>query len=114
MASRPDQFGTLARQRPAGVQTTTGPPRSIHNILTPPVSPADALLHHTMRHSAVDLFVLTFNCAKAVIDVDVFARHLRSALGQQGGQTGSVTNVELPDLVVLCVHPTSKKSMYGS
>lgn len=105
MASRPDQPGTLARQCPA-VQTT-GHLQPIHNILTPPVSPAAALLHHTMRHSAVDLFVLTFNCAKTVIDVDVFARHLRSALGQHGGQAGVVTDVELPDLVVLCVHQAS-------
>lgn len=96
-------------QRPAMVTSGGGGglPRPIDNILTPPISPAAALLHHNMRHSAVDLFVLTFNCAKTVIDVDVFARHLRGALGQYGVQAhaGGVANlVELPDLVVLCVH----------
>lgn len=79
------------------------------------MSPADILLHHNMlRHSAVDLLVLTFNCAKTVIDVDVFARHLRSALVQHGqDQNGgghaqaagaAAAAEELPDLVVLCVH----------
>lgn len=105
MASRPDQPGTPARRRPAALATGQQPH---HNILTPPVSPAAGLLHHTMRNSAVDLFVLTFNCAKTVIDVDVFAAHLRGALVQHGGPARGVTEVELPDLVVLCVPPASR------
>lgn len=106
MASRSDQPGTLAAQWcPAAL--STGLQQPIHNIITPPISPADHLLHHTMRHSAVDLFVLTFNCAKTVIDVDVFARHLRSALVHHDRQAQGVTEAELPDLVVLCVHSAS-------
>lgn len=34
----------------------------------------------------LDLFFLTFNCAKTPIDVDVFARHLRGALVQRGNR----------------------------
>lgn len=60
---------------------------------------------------SLDLFFLTFNCAKNIIDVDVFARHLRAAL-QEHGQTreGEVPDPDdgphddpaaLPDLVVL-------------
>lgn len=62
---------------------------------------------------SLDLFVLTFNCAKTIIDVDVFARHLRGALQEHGQTTreGEVPDhpddvppedaVGLPDLVVL-------------
>lgn len=32
----------------------------------------------------LDLFFLTFNCAKTPVDVNVFARHLRRALVQRG------------------------------
>jgi len=42
--------------------------------------------------TAVDVFFLTFNCAKNFIDVPVFATHLHTALKQRA---------ELPDLVVL-------------
>lgn len=34
----------------------------------------------------LDVFFLTFNCAKTPVDVDVFARHLRGALVQHGTQ----------------------------
>lgn len=57
--------------------------------------------------ASLDLFVLTFNCAKTIIDVDVFARHLQGALQQHGqrreGGHGPRPKdpVELPDLVVL-------------
>lgn len=70
----------------------------------------------------LDVFFLTFNCAKTPVDVDVFARHLRGALVQHGtqqqrqrrdeGSSGdseeeegaeakSGRGVGLPDLVVL-------------
>lgn len=42
----------------------------------------------------LDLLVLTFNCAKTVIDATVFAAHLRAALTPKAGG-------KLPDLVVL-------------
>ena len=50
-----------------------------------------------MGPSTLDLLVLTFNCAKNLISVPVFATHLQQALG--GGQNASTG--ELPELVVL-------------
>jgi hypothetical protein len=47
----------------------------------------------TMAPSTLDLFVLTFNCAKNLINVAVFANHLQTAFKQNA--TG------LPELVVL-------------
>ena len=47
----------------------------------------------TMGPSTLDLFILTFNCAKNLINVPVFATHLQQALVQNA--TG------LPDLVVM-------------
>ncbi|KAI9163327.1 Polyphosphatidylinositol phosphatase INP52 [Paramyrothecium foliicola] len=46
----------------------------------------------SMASSALDLLVLTFNCAKNLINVAVFANHLQAAFGQNA--TG------LPDVVV--------------
>jgi len=46
-----------------------------------------------MAPSTLDLFILTFNCAKNFINPPVFAAHLHGALSQNA--TG------LPDLVVL-------------
>ena len=46
-----------------------------------------------MGPSTLDLVILTFNCAKNLIDVPVFAAHLQQALGQNA--------TTLPDLVVL-------------
>jgi hypothetical protein len=46
-----------------------------------------------MSPSTLDLFLFTFNCAKNLINVAVFASHLQAALSQNA--TG------LPDLVVL-------------
>lgn len=46
-----------------------------------------------MAPSTLDLFMLTFNCAKNLINVAVFASHLHAAFKQNA--TG------LPDLVVL-------------
>lgn len=64
--------------------------------------------------SLLDLFFLTFNCAKSPVDVDVFARHLRAALREKRerghGEVRSAVDLEeeeergkaaLPDLVVL-------------
>ncbi|ROW10276.1 hypothetical protein VMCG_01929 [Cytospora schulzeri] len=68
---------------------------------------------------SLDLFVLTFNCAKTIIDVDVFARHLRGALQEHGQRReGEVPEdlddrpqkdepVELPDLVVFSLQEIS-------
>lgn len=47
----------------------------------------------TMKAPALDLLVLTFNCAKELINVPVFAGHLQTAFGQNASS--------LPDLVVL-------------
>jgi len=46
-----------------------------------------------MGPATLDLFVLTFNCAKAFINAPVFAAHLQQALGRNGSQ--------LPDLVAM-------------
>ncbi|KAK4240132.1 Endonuclease/exonuclease/phosphatase [Achaetomium macrosporum] len=54
-----------------------------------PVTSTDAA---RMAPSTLDLFILTFNCAKNLIDASVFASHLHGALLQNA--TG------LPDLVV--------------
>jgi len=47
----------------------------------------------TMGPSTLDLFILTFNCAKNLVNVPIFAAHLQQALGQNA--------TALPDLVVL-------------
>jgi hypothetical protein len=49
----------------------------------------------TMAPSTLDLFILTFNCAKNFVNPPVFAAHLHGALSQNA--TG------LPDVVVLYV-----------
>ncbi|ROW16554.1 hypothetical protein VPNG_02819 [Cytospora leucostoma] len=67
---------------------------------------------------SLDLFVLTFNCAKTIIDVDIFARHLRGALQEHGqSRQGDVSDDpgdrpqedlgELPDLVVFSLQEIS-------
>lgn len=43
--------------------------------------------------AAVDVLFLTFNCAKALIDVPVFARHVENVFHTRA--------TELPELVVL-------------
>ncbi|KAK0729888.1 Endonuclease/exonuclease/phosphatase [Lasiosphaeris hirsuta] len=55
-----------------------------------------------MAPSALDLFVLTFNCAKNLINVGVFASHLYGALSQNA--TG------LPDLVVFSLQEVAPLS----
>ena len=57
---------------------------------SPKTSSAHAV---AMAPSTLDLFILTFNCAKTLINPPVFAAHLHGALSQNA--TG------LPDLVVL-------------
>lgn len=51
-----------------------------------------------MTPSTIDLFILTFNCAKNLINVAVWAAHLNAALSAQGA--GKVNGNGLPDLVV--------------
>lgn len=46
-----------------------------------------------MAPSTLELLVLTFNCAKNLINVPVFANHLQAAIGQNAPG--------LPDLVAL-------------
>lgn len=46
-----------------------------------------------MTSSTLDLLVLTFNCAKEIINVGIFAKHLQAAMEERGGG--------MPDLVVL-------------
>lgn len=46
-----------------------------------------------MAPSALDLLMLTFNCAKEMINVGLFAKHLQAAVEERGNG--------LPDLVVL-------------
>jgi hypothetical protein len=46
-----------------------------------------------MASSALDLLVLTFNCAKNIVDVPVFADHMHDAL--KDNATG------LPDLIAV-------------
>jgi len=48
-----------------------------------------------MAPSPLELFMLTFNCAKNLINVGVFASHLYGALSQNATAGG------LPDLVAL-------------
>lgn len=55
-----------------------------------------------MAPSTLDLFMLTFNCAKNLINVAVFASHLRTALQQNA--TG------LPDLVVFSLQEVAPLS----
>ncbi|KAK3395491.1 DNase I-like protein [Sordaria brevicollis] len=51
-----------------------------------------------MTPSTIDLFILTFNCAKNLINVAVWAAHLKAALSAQGAGKGNGN--ALPDLVV--------------
>jgi len=50
-------------------------------------------IEKTMAPSTLDLFFLTFNCAKNLIDVGVFSSHLYGALSKNASG--------LPDLVAL-------------
>ncbi|KAJ4419998.1 hypothetical protein N0V85_000749 [Neurospora sp. IMI 360204] len=52
-----------------------------------------------MTPSTIDLFILTFNCAKNLINVAVWAAHLKAALSAQGA-AGKGNGNALPDLVV--------------
>lgn len=48
----------------------------------------------SVASSTLDLLMLTFNCAKNLINVAIFAKHLQTALGGDGSSG-------LPDVVVL-------------
>ncbi|KAK4211719.1 DNase I-like protein [Rhypophila decipiens] len=54
--------------------------------------------------AALDLLILTFNCAKNLIDVPVFAAHLQGALRQNSGGDG------LPDLVAFSLQEVAPLS----
>lgn len=66
---------------------------STRRSLGDPPATATTTATSKMAPSTLDLFILTFNCAKNFINVPVFASHLRHALSQNATQ--------LPDLVVL-------------
>lgn len=68
--------------RPAALGTHMHPRRT-RSILTPPDTPFSNATMGTSA-GALDVFVLTFNCGKAVVDVPTIARHLRGALVQRG------------------------------
>ncbi|KAK3954351.1 putative PI phosphatase [Pseudoneurospora amorphoporcata] len=54
-----------------------------------------------MTPSTIDLFILTFNCAKNLINVAVWAAHLKAALSAQGAaRKGTGNGNALPDVVV--------------
>lgn len=69
----------------ADTDSATDTPRA---ATPPPPPPASNM-------SAVDVFFLTFNCAKNLVNVPVFATHLASALRERPADAG------LPDLVAL-------------
>lgn len=56
-------------------------------------TPVDQAEPRSMAPSTLDLLILTFNCAKNLINVPVFANHLQSAFGQNA--------TTLPEVVVL-------------
>ncbi|KXX78493.1 hypothetical protein MMYC01_204914 [Madurella mycetomatis] len=60
--------------------------------LRPPSTSIDSAGGSKMAPSTLDLFILTFNCAKTLINVPVFASHLHASLLQNA--------TDLPDLVV--------------
>ena len=64
-----------------------GPTSTSSNLAAPEKTAA-------MAPSPLDLFLLTFNCAKNLINVGVFASHLYGALSQNA-------TAGLPDLVAL-------------
>lgn len=103
---------------PASARRSQHPKRTLtlDDMIPQPRSRFPTPLHHlrsltlpaTMNPAAsLDLFVLTFNCAKNIIDVDVFARHLQNALLQHGQTTQGDGSVQLPDLVVFSLQEIS-------
>lgn len=66
-------------------------PNDDEDIMTPQTTLLSGAA--TAASGALDLFILTFNCAKALIDVQVFSAHLHGALRQNSNG--------LPDLVAL-------------
>ncbi|KAL1897292.1 hypothetical protein Cpir12675_002396 [Ceratocystis pirilliformis] len=88
--------------------SATSSESSPHLPPQPTFSPSTATSASTsvLQHSAtsspknmkLDLLMLTFNCAKAAIDVGTFATHLYSALVEC---EGAMVPAQLPELVVL-------------
>lgn len=94
-----------------GSYSTMNPPRTRHKLSTTtpntPLLTASAADNNIESMAIVastsaaplDLFILTFNAAKNLIDVPVFSAHLYGALGQNAPSTASGDG--LPDLVAL-------------
>ena len=82
------------RTKAPNTQESPAQPVARGNLSSPTAAVGDLQSSvSTMTPStAVDVFFLTFNCAKNFIDVPVFATHLHTAFKQRA---------ELPDLVVL-------------
>ena len=59
----------------------------------PPIFEVSGLQNATMAPSTLDLLVLTFNCAKNLVDAPAFAQHLQGAF--RDNATG------LPDLIAV-------------
>ncbi|KAL1836093.1 hypothetical protein VTJ49DRAFT_5577 [Mycothermus thermophilus] len=57
--------------------------------------------------STLDVFILTFNCAKSLVNPTVFAAHLHGALA---GQNGNGSSIALPDLVVFSLQEVAPLS----
>lgn len=54
-----------------------------------------------MTMDSVDLYMLTFNCARIPVDIDLFASHFFDAL--PAASTTSETSSPAPELIVLCL-----------
>src|SRR6478752_7562276 len=89
---------TNRRRKPSTLTAVTPPQKVNLAAMGRPASfnPAHSTdIEKTMAPSTLDLFLLTFNCAKNLIDVGVFSTHLQAALSQNASG--------LPDLVALYV-----------
>ncbi|KAM7184681.1 DNase I-like protein [Rhypophila sp. PSN 637] len=75
------------------------------NITNDDMTPASVLSSSSAASAAaaLDLLILTFNCAKNLIDVPVFAAHLQGALRQNSGDG-------LPDLVAFSLQEVAPLS----
>ncbi|SPN99945.1 related to phosphatidylinositol phosphate phosphatase [Cephalotrichum gorgonifer] len=95
----PPSLSPLLSPSPAQSSTTDASPDNLSKsprpltVSTSTSASDSASTDSTMAMSAVDVFFLTFNCAKNFVDVPVFATHLLSALRQRSAPGG------LPDLV---------------
>lgn len=84
--------GYIKRRAPTRSASAGDPDLDVADTDTPRAATSP---HPASTMSAVDVFFLTFNCAKNLVNVPVFATHLASALRERPADAG------LPDLVVL-------------